>query len=87
MLLDALRESAAVARAEGAALPEDFPQKQLQMIDSLAPGMMASMAQDLLRGKRLELDWLSGAVVRRADRHGIVTPVHRAIYAALVLHA
>jgi 2-dehydropantoate 2-reductase len=49
--------------------------------------MMASMAQDLLRGKRLELDWLSGAVVRRADRHGIVTPVHRAIYAALVLHA
>ncbi|HEX9578242.1 MAG TPA: 2-dehydropantoate 2-reductase [Myxococcales bacterium] len=87
MLLDALRESSAVARAEGAALPDDFPQKQLQLVDAFPPAMMASMAHDLLRGRRLELDWLSGAVVRRADRHGIATPVHRAIYAALVLHA
>jgi 2-dehydropantoate 2-reductase len=87
MLLDALRESSAVARAEGAALPDDFPQKQLQLVDAFPPAMMASMAHDLLRGRRLELDWLSGAVVRRADRHGIATPVHRAIYAALVLYA
>ncbi len=44
------------------------------------------MAQDLLRGGRLELDWLSGAVVRRTERLGLATPVHRALYAALVLY-
>ncbi|TMA44607.1 MAG: 2-dehydropantoate 2-reductase, partial [Deltaproteobacteria bacterium] len=50
-------------------------------------GMVASMAQDVLRGRRLELPWLSGAVVRRAERHGLAVPAHRAIYAGLVLHA
>ena len=86
MLLDALRETAAVARAEGVKLDENLPETQLQMIDALAPAMTSSMAQDLARGKRLELEWLSGAVVRRAEQHGLSVPVHRAIHAALVLH-
>jgi 2-dehydropantoate 2-reductase len=57
------------------------------MIDGLPARMLASMAQYLLRGRRLELPWLSGAVVRRAEKHGIPVPTHRAIYAGLVLHA
>jgi 2-dehydropantoate 2-reductase len=87
MLLDALRETVAVARAEGARLDEGFAEKQLEMVDKLPAGMLASMAQDLLRGRRLELPWLSGAVVRRAEKHGLPVPTHRAIYAGLVLHA
>ncbi|HZR07475.1 MAG TPA: 2-dehydropantoate 2-reductase [Myxococcales bacterium] len=87
MLLDALREAVAVAQAEGARLDAAFAQKQLEMMDTLPAPMLSSMAQDLLRGRRLELPWLSGAVVRRAEKHGIAVPAHRAIYAALVLHA
>ncbi|HTO98345.1 MAG TPA: ketopantoate reductase family protein [Myxococcales bacterium] len=87
MLLDALQEAVAVAQAEGARLAEGFARKQLEMMDSLPPAMLSSMAQDLIRGRRLELPWLSGAVVRRAERHGLQVPAHRAIYAALVLHA
>jgi len=87
MLLDALRETVAVARAEGARVDDAFAQKQLEMVDTLPAGMLASMAQDVLRGRRLELPWLSGAVVRRAERHGLAVPAHRAIYAGLVLHA
>jgi 2-dehydropantoate 2-reductase len=87
MLLDALREAVAVAQAEGARLDGSFAQKQLEMMDTLPPAMMSSMAQDLLRGRRLELPWLSGAVVRRAERHGLPVPAHRAIYAGLILHA
>lgn len=87
MLEEALKETAAIARAEGAKLPDDFPQKQLQAADSFPPAMLSSMAQDLLRGNRLELEWLSGAVVRRARTHGIDVPAHRHIYAGLVLHA
>jgi 2-dehydropantoate 2-reductase len=87
MLLEALRETTAVARAEGAALEESFPDRQLELADSFPPGMLASMAHDLLGGRRLELPWLSGAVVKRAEKHGIPVPAHRAIYAALILHA
>jgi len=87
MLLDALREAVAVGRAEGARLDESLAQKQLEATDALPPAMLASMAQDLLRGRRLELPWLSGAVVRRAETHGLRVPTHQAIYAALVLHA
>jgi len=87
LLLEALREAAAVARAEGAGLDDAFPRKQLETIDSLPAGMLSSMAQDLLRGRRLELPWLSGAVVRRAEKHGLKVPAHQAIHAGLVLHA
>jgi 2-dehydropantoate 2-reductase len=45
------------------------------------------MAQDLLRGRPLELEWLNGTVVRRAAALGVPTPVHRAIHAGLVLYA
>ncbi|HXL38936.1 MAG TPA: 2-dehydropantoate 2-reductase [Myxococcales bacterium] len=87
LLLEALREAVAVARAEGAGLDDAFAQKQLETMDSLPAGMLSSMAQDLLRGRRLELPWLSGAVVRRAEKHGLRVPAHQAIQAALVLHA
>jgi 2-dehydropantoate 2-reductase len=87
LLLEALREGVAVAGAEGAGMDDAFAQKQLETIDSLPAGMLSSMAQDLLRGRRLELPWLSGAVVRRAGKHGLRVPAHQAIHAALVLHA
>jgi 2-dehydropantoate 2-reductase len=87
MLEDALREGVALAGAEGVVLPSDFVQGRMAFIDGLAAESRASMAQDLARGNRLELDWLSGAIVRRAERHGLPVPVHRTLYAALVLYA
>ena len=87
LLLDALREVVALARAEGVAVDEDFAERQLTFIDALAPTTTSSMAQDLLRGRPLELEWLNGTVVRRAVARGLATPVHRAIHAGLVLHA
>jgi ketopantoate reductase len=44
------------------------------------------MARDLEEGRRLEVDALSGAVVRRGTKHGIPTPVHQAIVACLPRH-
>ena len=87
LLHDALRETAAVARAEGIAIDPALPDQQMKMIDGLSPAMYSSMSQDLLRSRPLELEWLSGAVVRRGEARQVATPVHRAIYAGLVLHA
>jgi 2-dehydropantoate 2-reductase len=36
--------------------------------------MKASMAHDLERGNRLELDWLNGKVAALGDKYGIDTP-------------
>ena len=49
--------------------------------------MTSSMARDLTRGTRLELDWLSGAVVRLGRERGVDTPANAFVAAALTLSA
>ncbi|MFA6955426.1 MAG: 2-dehydropantoate 2-reductase [Thermoanaerobaculia bacterium] len=83
LLRDAIAETAAVARAEGIAIADGFVDEQMRFVDTLPPSGRASMANDLLHGGRLELDWLSGAVVRRGEAAGVPTPVHRILYATL----
>jgi len=84
---DLLREVSAVGRAKAVALPADFADKALAFADAtLPPEMKASMAHDLERGNRLELDWLSGKVVELGRALGVPTPAHAAVYAILKLH-
>jgi 2-dehydropantoate 2-reductase len=45
--------------------------------------MKTSMQQDLERGNRLELPWLSGAVSRLGRLAGVPTPTHDTIVAGL----
>ena len=44
------------------------------------------MLEDLERGRRLELPWLSGAVVRLGREVGVETPIHRFIATVLAPH-
>ncbi|MEO8484712.1 MAG: 2-dehydropantoate 2-reductase [Betaproteobacteria bacterium] len=83
MFEDAVRETVSVGRAAGVEFADDYVAKQLAFADGLPPGMKASMANDLDAGHRLELPWLSGAVVRLGREHGVPTPVHATIHAAL----
>lgn len=83
LLLDSMRESVAVARAAGVRLPDDFAEQRLTFIDTQPPTFRASMAVDLARGNRLEVDWLSGAIARLGRELGVPTPVHRVIADAL----
>ena len=83
----AVREAVSVGRASGVALPDDYVGTQLAFIDGLPAGMKASMANDLAAGHRLELPWLSGAVLRLGRELGVPTPVHATIHAALKPYA
>jgi 2-dehydropantoate 2-reductase len=83
LLENAIAETAAVGRARGVALPEDAVERQMETIDRFPPEMVASMVHDLNAGKRMELDWLSGAVCRLGRQSGVATPVHDTLYAAL----
>ena len=87
MLREGLREACAVARAKGIALPDDFVEGTLTRCDRLPYEMKSSMLQDLERGRRLELPWLSGAIVRLGHEVGVPTPTHAFITTALRLHA
>ena len=87
LLADVLAETAAVARARGVDLDEDVADERLALIDGLPAAMSSSMAGDLARGNRLELDWLSGAVVRMGREQGVDTPANDFIHATLKLSA
>jgi 2-dehydropantoate 2-reductase len=85
-LLDVMRETVNVGRARGVALPEDYADKRLEFCDTLPAEMTASMYQDLLRGNRLELPWLSGSVADLGEQLGIAVPRNRAVTDILALY-
>lgn len=87
VLLGAMRETAAVARARGIALPAGFARGRFDFAAGLPPEMTSSMQTDLERGNRLELEWLSGAVVRFGREAGIPTPLNGMVCEALLPYA
>jgi 2-dehydropantoate 2-reductase len=86
-LRDVMDEVVQVARARGVALPEDFADDRVAFMDTLPATMTSSMHNDLERGGRLELDWLSGDVVGRGAEAGVATPCNRAILDLLSVHS
>ncbi|HEX2520131.1 MAG TPA: 2-dehydropantoate 2-reductase [Castellaniella sp.] len=86
-LLDLMQETAAVGRALGVALPDDYAQSRLEFTKKFPPTMTASMYHDLEQGKPLEVMWLSGAVVALGAQAGVATPANRAVRDILALHA
>ncbi len=63
-------ETVAVADAEGAALDADVTMRELYALPADA---MSSMARDVVAGREPELEAIPGAVIRRADAHGLPT--------------
>ncbi|CAN7394758.1 MULTISPECIES: ketopantoate reductase family protein [unclassified Variovorax] len=85
-LHDVMDEVVQVARAEGVPLPSSYADDRLAFADQVPATMTSSMHNDLERGNRLEVQWLSGDVVARGARLGVATPCNRAIFDILSLH-
>lgn len=83
MMMTATEEAIAVGTARGIAFPPDIVESTLGMIPSFPAASKSSMLEDLERGRRLELPWLSGAVVRIGKEVGVPTPTHAFITAVL----
>ncbi len=84
MLLNAMNETAAIARARGAALSESFVADTMTRIDTIQPHIIASMQKDMMEGRPSELNEQTGAVIRMGRAVGVPTPTHEAIYAKLL---
>ena len=80
---DAMQEAEAVGRAAVPDLPDGLIEANWAFLDGLPREMHASMLDDLNRGRRIEVDALSGDVVRIGALHGVPTPIHRVFWAAL----
>jgi 2-dehydropantoate 2-reductase len=84
-LSELMRETVAVGRALGVALPADFADQRLAFVDTLPDVMTSSMHHDLMAGKRLEVSWLSGGVAQLGENAGVPTPMNRAVWDILSL--
>ena len=83
LLRQIMEEVMSVANAKGIPLTNENIETRLDYIDSLPGQAKVSMALDLERGNRLELPWLSGAVVRMGQELSVPTPANHVIRAAL----
>ncbi len=84
VMRDVVAECLAVAKAEGVQVPGDVDAAIRKIAESM-PGQFSSTAQDLARGKRSEIDYLNGLIVRRGEALGIATPANRVLWALVKL--
>jgi 2-dehydropantoate 2-reductase len=78
LMEDIAREALSVALAEGVSVP-DSVFETIRTIPVSMAGQVSSTAQDLMRGKPTEIDFLNGDIVRRASRLGIPVPINRTL--------
>jgi 2-dehydropantoate 2-reductase len=84
MLRAAMEEIVAIARKRNIALGDGAPDRAFELIDGLPAEATASMQRDVMAGEPSELEYQTGTVVRYGEESGVPTPVHCAIYAALL---
>lgn len=77
------RESFEVGKKACPGLPDNHAANVLQFLENAPAAMRSSMLDDLNRGKPLELDYLSGAVVRKAKELGLEASAHAFVQQAL----
>jgi 2-dehydropantoate 2-reductase len=79
LALGIMAEVVAVARADGAEVPDGLPEFTVRRLRGQPPGAGTSMLYDRLAGRRLEHDALLGAVVRIGAELGVPTPTCGAV--------
>ena len=84
MLADAMRETEAVAKIKGAAIEPGYLDRVFETLKNFDNSTRSSLYYDLTHDKPMEIEALSGTVVRYGLALGIPTPIHRTIYAALL---
>ncbi|MDQ6816482.1 MAG: ketopantoate reductase family protein [Actinomycetota bacterium] len=83
-LEDCVRETAAVAVAEGADIDVSA---RLRELDQAHAELGSSMSRDIAAGREPELDAIAGAVLRAAARHGLSCPTVARLSAQIAARA
>jgi 2-dehydropantoate 2-reductase len=81
--LNGCREIERVARAEGVPVAAGVIERIETYVAGIPGTMRSSLLIDLSQGKRIEVEALHGALVRRAARAGVDVPIMATLYAVL----
>jgi 2-dehydropantoate 2-reductase len=77
------REIERLARAEGVPVAQNVVERITSYVEGIPGTMRSSLLIDLSQGKRIEVEQLQGAVVRRAEKIGLPVPIMSTLYAVL----
>jgi 2-dehydropantoate 2-reductase len=83
MFYAAAREVAALAAAEGVQISSNRFETLAEYMNNIPPTTRSSLLIDLEMGKRIEVEALQGAAIRRATARGVPMPIINTLYAAL----
>ena len=72
--IEAMREAEAVARASGIDLGDSDSESYLRKVVESTSENRVSMLQDLMAGRKTEIDVLCGAVISKGEELGVPTP-------------
>jgi len=75
-----MREVIAVANAEGVDLNEGDMEKIYEPLLKLNPDSSTSMCQDVMAGRKTEVELFSLTIMELAKKHGISVPVNEVLY-------
>jgi 2-dehydropantoate 2-reductase len=82
-----LTEMHRVARASGVPIADDFVEDRMAYLMALPAAVASSLQHDFATHHRVELEALTGSVVRHGRRAGVATPAFDALYAVLKARA
>lgn len=82
-----VNEVKAVGEASGFTFAPDTAEKIVANFMGAPPGQVSSMQRDYAAQRRVELEALTGTVVRRGREKGVPTPSFEALYAVLKVRA
>lgn len=79
-----VEECAAVGRAEGATIPQEFVENAINNSRTMPEGASGgSIHADRLAGNPLEVDARNGVIVRLGEKHGVPTPMNKVLVTLL----
>ncbi|CAN5892059.1 2-dehydropantoate 2-reductase [soil metagenome] len=84
VMRDVVAECLAVAAADGVEVVGDVTAAVARIAQTM-PSQYSSTAQDLMRGKKSEIDHLNGFVMRRGEALGVATPANRVLHTLVKL--
>lgn len=77
-----LDEGCEAAKAEGIALSPRLWEDLIDLCERTGQNR-SSMLQDVIAGRETELDWITGGLLRIADKHQLALPAHWTVYQLL----
>ena len=74
-----------IANKKGIGIDPDYAKNHLDFLKKLPPENMSSTLQDILAGRRTEVDMFAGTVIRLGKETGVPTPLNEFLYHAINL--